>query len=159
MRWRMVHQEKRVYQVCVFVFVCARDSDGGAWQVQVNMRYHGQAAVRDIMDECEVTWVCSYAIFTCVSLGFYTSSVQFEIVSSLIWWICVWITRHALFHRFNEITLHHLQWQWGAFLWPRSLFWEGTLGCVCVCVWRQSAAKEDILERLSGVDEQEAERW
>lgn len=31
MRWRMVHQEKRVYQVCGFLFACVGDPEGVAY--------------------------------------------------------------------------------------------------------------------------------
>lgn len=43
----MVHQEKRVYQVCGFIFVCVDDSRGVAIYLQVYMIgiHHGRAAV------------------------------------------------------------------------------------------------------------------
>lgn len=119
MRWRMVHQEKRVYQVCGFVFVCVCDSEGVAYlQMYMVGIHHGWAAADEsaIMDEwmcdCEVEWVCSCLIFTCLSLCFYIFSVQFEISHIMCNHITCFINDQFFI---NEIILHLLQWPWGDF--------------------------------------------
>lgn len=74
MLWRMVHQEKRVYQVCGLVFVCVSHSEGEARHLQVDMVgiHHGRAAVdeSDVMDECDGggvvgRFICDHCVFTC----------------------------------------------------------------------------------------------
>lgn len=68
----MVHQEKRVYQVCGFVFVCVTVSEGVAYvalQVYVKGSHHGRAAVDDsviMVSRCVGVFICG--LYLCISV-------------------------------------------------------------------------------------------
>ncbi len=109
MLWRMVHQEKRVYQVCGFVFVCVGDLEGVAWSVifftgiYVIGFHHRGAAVDEsaIMDETVRWWVCSSVIFTYLSLFLRLFS---SILNNFISNMTVIVSHCSVSHGGNHLT-------------------------------------------------------
>lgn len=63
----MVHQEKRVYQVCGLDFACFGDIDGFSWQVSIMLMKQPQQ-MRDHLVAC----ACSNVMFTSFYLGIFT---------------------------------------------------------------------------------------